>query len=180
MHYAAPPPLLLLLIWLQGEEATRGWIPAPGDVGIEQTIFNLVQWLKLGVEFTGAVIIALGVVAAVISFARSLVPPRLTGYNEIRLTLSRFLILALEFQVGADILSTAVAPTWTQIGKLASIAVIRTVLNYFLTREMREEREGIAADSYASDTKTNLVTTTTAAKTPDARLATDANKNYER
>lgn len=59
-------------------------------------------------------------------------------YNDIRLTLARFLALALEFELGADILSTAVAPTWDQIGKLGAIAVIRTALNYFLTREMRE------------------------------------------
>lgn len=51
--------------------------------------------------------------------------------------LSRY--LALEFQLGSDILSTAVAPSWDQIGKLAAIAVIRTVLNYFLTKEMGEE-----------------------------------------
>ena len=48
--------------------------------------------------------------------------------------------MALEFQLGADILSTAVAPTWNEIGKLGVIAVIRTTLNYFLSREMQEER----------------------------------------
>ena len=70
---------------------------------------------------------------------RALVPPRIDGFNEIRLTLARFLALALEFQLGADILSTAIAPSWDQIGKLGAIAVIRTGLNYFLTREMKEE-----------------------------------------
>ena len=48
--------------------------------------------------------------------------------------------MALEFQLGADIISTAVAPSWDQIGKLGAIAVIRTALNYFLSREMKEER----------------------------------------
>jgi uncharacterized membrane protein len=63
----------------------------------------------------------------------------LDGFNEIRLTLARFLALALEFQLGADILSTAIALSWDQIGKLGAIAVIRTGLDYFLTREMKEE-----------------------------------------
>ena len=53
---------------------------------------------------------------------------------------AHYLALALEFQLAADILSTAVAPSWDRIGKLAAIAVIRTVLNYFLTREMAQER----------------------------------------
>jgi uncharacterized membrane protein len=61
------------------------------------------------------------------------------GYNGVRLTLARYLALALEFQLGADILSTAIAPTWDQIGKLGAIAVIRTALNFFLGREMNEE-----------------------------------------
>ncbi len=53
--------------------------------------------------------------------------------------LARYLALALEFQLGADVLSTAVAPSWTEIGKLGAIAVIRTGLNFFLSREMKEE-----------------------------------------
>ena len=48
--------------------------------------------------------------------------------------------VALKFQLGADILSTAVAPTWDAIGKLAAVAVIRTALNYFLSRDMQDHR----------------------------------------
>jgi uncharacterized membrane protein len=51
------------------------------------------------------------------------------------------LALALEFQLGADILSTAIAPSWEQIGKLGAIAVIRTALNFFLSKEMQDERK---------------------------------------
>jgi len=57
--------------------------------------------------------------------------------NEIRLSLGRTLALALEFLLGADILKTAVAPTWDDIGQLAAIAVLRTGLNYFLERELQ-------------------------------------------
>jgi hypothetical protein len=46
---------------------------------------------------------------------------------------------ALELQLGADILSTAIAPSWDQIGKLGAVAIIRTALNFFLMREMHEE-----------------------------------------
>ena len=71
----------------------------------------------------------------------SAVPPRVKSFNRIRLTLARYLALALEFQLGADSLSTAIAPSWDQIGKLGAIAIIRTALNFFLTREMRDESE---------------------------------------
>lgn len=38
--------------------------------------------------------------------------------------------------LAADILLTAVAPTWDEIAKLAAIATIRTALNYFLQKEI--------------------------------------------
>ena len=56
--------------------------------------------------------------------------------ENIRLRLGRWLALALEFELGADILRTAIAPTWTEIGQLAAIATIRTLLNYFLQKEI--------------------------------------------
>lgn len=128
-------PALLVL-----QESARHILQAPHEGSVESTIINAVQWLRLTVETTGALIIGLGVVAAAYQFVRALVPPQLESFNGIRLTLARFLALALEFQLGADILSTAIAPTWDQIGKLGAIAIIRTALNYFLMREMRDER----------------------------------------
>ncbi|GCE22774.1 DUF1622 domain-containing protein [Dictyobacter kobayashii] len=56
--------------------------------------------------------------------------------EHIRLRLGRWLALALEFELGADILRTAIAPTWSEIGQLAAIATIRTLLNYFLQQEI--------------------------------------------
>ena len=121
-------------------ESAHNFIQAPHEGAVEGSIVNAVQWLRLIVETTGAVIIGLGIIAAGYQFVRSLVPPQLENFNRVRLTLARFLALALEFQLAADILSTAIAPSWDQIGKLGAIAVIRTVLNYFLMKEMREER----------------------------------------
>lgn len=106
----------------------------------EMSVISIVEWLKLVVETIGAVIIGLGVVVSVSTFIRAWLVQRNADFNKVRLILARYLALALEFQLGADILSTAVAPSWDQIGKLGAIAVIRTLLNFFLMREMREER----------------------------------------
>ena len=48
--------------------------------------------------------------------------------------------LGLEFQLASDVLSTAVAPTFEVIGKLAAVAAIRTLLNHFLSKEREKER----------------------------------------
>jgi uncharacterized membrane protein len=55
----------------------------------------------------------------------------------------RWLVAGLTFQVAADIVGTAIAPTWEEIGKLGAIAAIRTALNFFLERDLAElgERE---------------------------------------
>jgi uncharacterized membrane protein len=99
-----------------------------------------VQWLKLGAELLGALVISLGVVVAGRLLVRALLARRTADFTAIRLTLARYLALALEFQLGADILSTTIAPGWEQIGRLGAIAVIRTALNFFLSKEMQQER----------------------------------------
>lgn len=120
-------------------------IITPLEAGAEHVIVNLVLWIKLGVEATGALVIATGVAVATVEFIRSYFRRQegIDSFTDTRLTLARYLALALEFQVGADILATAVAPSWEQIGKLGAIVVIRTALNYFLTREIREESKSV-------------------------------------
>jgi len=57
--------------------------------------------------------------------------------EDVRLRLGRWLALALEFELGADILRTAVAPSWSELGQLAAVARIRTALNFCLQRRLR-------------------------------------------
>lgn len=100
------------------------------------------------VETAGAVIIFIGAVWAFARFAVALPRDRgqVGGFNRIRLSLGRFLALGLEFQLAGDVLRTAIAPSFTEIGQLAAIAAIRTALNFFLAREIAQERAELAAD----------------------------------
>ena len=120
-------------------------IASPSEIGVEELVVNLVLWLKLAIEAIGALVIGIGMVLAGLRFTRGPFPPLPKDFVEVRLTLARFLAIALEFQLGADILSTAVAPSWDAIGKLGAIAVIRTALNYFLSRDMQQEQTGPVA-----------------------------------
>jgi len=102
-------------------------------------------WLATGAEAIGAAIIGLGVIEGAVRVLLIFIARR--GANEpggdrqeakenVRLHLGRWLAVALEFELGADILRTAVAPTWSEIGQLAAIAGVRTALNYFLQKEI--------------------------------------------
>lgn len=106
---------------------------------VEQQVQASVEWLRLFVEALGALVIAAGVVVVVLALVRHFVLDRGGSFVPIRLAFARYLTLALELQLAADILSTSVAPTWDRIGKLAAIAVIRTALNYFLSKELQAE-----------------------------------------
>lgn len=93
------------------------------------------------VEAIGALVISVGVVVAFMVWLMSELRVRPVAYEHVRLLLGRYLALGLEFQLAADILKTAVSPSWTDIEQLAAIAGIRTVLNYFLAREVEKAAE---------------------------------------
>lgn len=108
------------------------------------TLFKLwTGYLASGVEGVAGLIIAFAALQATIRAILLFLQKAHGGTTSqepqtenIRLRLGRWLALALEFELGADILRTAIAPTWTEIGQLAAIATIRTLLNYFLQKEI--------------------------------------------
>ncbi len=62
------------------------------------------------------------------------------GFAGVRLTFGGWLAMALEFQLGADIVATSTSPTGTHLVQLAVVAVIRTLLNVFLARDLDAEK----------------------------------------
>lgn len=111
----------------------------------EESISTFVDALVRVVEMAGAVVIFVG---CVVAFARfvwiGLRERRAESFVRVRLDLGRMLALGLEFQLAGDILRTAVAPTLQEIAELAAVAAIRTALNYFLAREIQQERRELA------------------------------------
>ncbi|WP_072016089.1 DUF1622 domain-containing protein [Leptolyngbya sp. KIOST-1] len=94
-------------------------------------------------EFLGILCIFVGIFATarlaikILRHRKRVVLP----FVQIRLKFGLWLALALEFQLGADILSTAIAPSNDALIRLSVIAVIRTFLNYFLNKEIEAQLE---------------------------------------
>ena len=109
----------------------------------EGGIYQFAEWVKLGVELCGVLVITWGVAISLYLYASRIFTRKQQDFVALRLSLARYLIVALEFQLAADIISTAIAPNWDQIGKLAAVATIRTVLNYFLEQEIDAEVKAI-------------------------------------
>lgn len=101
------------------------------------------EWVAVAIEAAAVLVVSLAIAEAVLGFLRAFfrADSAVDGIGDaVRLRLARWLMLALEFALAADILRTAIAPGWDEIGKLAAIATLRTVLNFFLQREIEQAR----------------------------------------
>ena len=115
---------------------------------MEELFKEVAGRIALGVEVVAALVIAYGAAEAVVGlFARRAPPDDLHPFSVKKTVWQRFgvwLLLGLEFELAADIVRSAIAPTWEQIGQLAAIAAIRTFLNYFLEKDVEKSAERAA------------------------------------
>ncbi|MET0543812.1 MAG: DUF1622 domain-containing protein [Variovorax sp.] len=115
---------------------------------LEHALHNIAHLVSLIIESIAVACIAVGALGALYRVV--------TGWFRIKhddhvrrdferraiwLTLARWLVAGLTFQLAADVVNTSFSPTWEELGHLAAIAVIRTFLNYFLGREVEEKTE---------------------------------------
>ncbi len=98
----------------------------------------ITKHLSSFVEILAAVVIGIALLQFLYRYSTNIFKPNIETTNQnIRIQFGSSLTVALELLLGADILATAIAPTWDDIGKLAAIAVLRTSLNFFLERELK-------------------------------------------
>lgn len=120
---------------------------------MEETFKEAASLIALAVETIVVLIITIGAIEALVRSVGELPGRRMyrAARRETWLRFAAWILLALEFALAADIIRTAIAPTWDDIGKLAAIAAIRTALNFFLGRDLAEFREGAPAELSLSE-----------------------------
>jgi uncharacterized membrane protein len=109
------------------------WHLSAMEILIKQATVVLASFIE---GIAGLVVVGAALAAVWMALGIGAPPQTASRTETARLLLGRWLSLALEFELAADILRTAAAPTWDEIGKLAAIIVIRTVLNFFLERDV--------------------------------------------
>ncbi|MEM1169595.1 MAG: DUF1622 domain-containing protein [Cyanobacteria bacterium P01_H01_bin.35] len=113
----------------------------------EYFLDKFVLILKIFIEAIAVFIIAFAVLKALAKILRMRKNRKLfASEGTIRLELGISLVLALEFLLAADIVGTAISPSWSDIGKLTTITGIRTFLNFFLEKEIKELQQKNPSD----------------------------------
>lgn len=131
---------------------------------LEQVLFTFIIWVRFVLETLAALMVFWGLIRTLQYAIKMRLKKQKRGaifkspldFIQIRLTFGMWLALALEFQLGADILTTTMSPTLEALIQLAVIAVIRTFLNYFLNKELELEYSALkpSTDDTTSDPST--------------------------
>lgn len=102
-------------------------------------LHKLVSGIVLVISLTGTAVIVWGILMVLRDFMLEIFSDEPQSKRLMRQKLGSYLILGLEFFIAADIIRTIIRPDWNEIGMLAAIIAIRTVLSYFLGMELREK-----------------------------------------
>lgn len=109
---------------------------------MEELLHACARILSQFLEGATLVLLALGALMAISRLGSGLIARR--PANEVALDvwqgLSRWVMVGLEFLLAADLVSTVVSPSWDELGRLATIAAIRTLLGFFLGRDLEAAR----------------------------------------
>ena len=97
--------------------------------------------IALFVDLTGITLVLFGFLLAFISwlkveFSRFKGPVALKSFHIVRCQLGTYILMGLEFMIASDIISTFVKQTKEDLIFLGAIVLIRTVIAYFLGKEM--------------------------------------------
>ena len=107
---------------------------------MEAHVKQFAAWVALSLEGAAAALIAIGAAAALFGLLRLAVRrgDRLSQRKKIWVSFGLWLLIGLEFELAADVVRTAIAPSWIDIGQLGAIAAIRTFLNFFLEKDIEK------------------------------------------
>lgn len=113
---------------------------------LEPLLDVIIEYVTTGIEAAAAIIIGISVVVAFIGYIRSLYRSRKGEGSKgevIRFRLVGGLLMALDFVVGADILTTILDPSTEDLFRLAVIVAIRIILGWSLSKEISGHSEDL-------------------------------------
>ena len=106
---------------------------------LESFLQPYVSAVTFGIDIAAGIIIGISALFGLISFLKILTKSTIEQTQDketIRLRLARGMLLALDFEVGSDILKTVLVPSLNELSILAVVVGIRIVLSWSLSKEI--------------------------------------------
>lgn len=100
-------------------------------------LFELIEYLHYSIAAIGIIIIFLSALKSLYKFLVGFFSNSLS-INSIRSYFGYTILLGLEFIIAADVISSIIKPTYYELGALFILVIIRTILGYFLNKELEE------------------------------------------
>jgi len=122
---------------------------------ITNNLFEITRFLGAIIGSIGVTVIFVGCLRGLYLFLKKFFTNNAL-LADIRIEIGHYLALGLEFLVAKDIIETIVQPTWDELGKLAAIITLRTLLTLFLAHEVKEVREELEEETLIRKLRTNF------------------------
>lgn len=107
------------------------------------SVVHILETLAFITGCVSMVVVLYGTLVSFLSFLKNEIR-RISGkfsYQRIRVLradLGTYLLFGLEILIASDVLKTIIEPSFMELGILAGIVILRTVLSVFLNREINE------------------------------------------
>ena len=140
----------------------------PNGMSLEHLLIPYIDYLTFGIHIAVGIIIGTSVIIALVGIFRILLlnyrnkneileeeeeEDKHGGllhailFENVRMRLARGLLIALDFEVGSDILKTVLDPSFTELAILSVIVGIRIVLSWSLSKELSRQSEHLGQSS---------------------------------
>lgn len=115
------------------------------NLEIQDVFLKILNLTVTLINLVGVTVVLWGFFVAAIGFIKLKLHHHTTLFflkeaNKIRAILGTYILFGLEFMIAADIIHTFIKPTQEDLIVLGTIVAIRTVISYFLGREVEDAR----------------------------------------
>ena len=106
-------------------------------------VIHLLEWLATAIDLFAIVILLIGALRFMVGFVQAEASfrddmRRVSGVNHERVELGRYILAGLEILIVSDIIHTALSLAMADLVFLGLLVVIRSVISFFLDRELAE------------------------------------------
>ncbi len=107
------------------------------------TIATFLEIVAFLFQLGGILALIAGTITALVRFFYAMRKKMKYSLDQLRLHIGQSIVLGMEFLVAGDIVKTIVTPDYYDIGMLAILVIIRTLITYFLNQELSHLNKGV-------------------------------------